>query len=121
MIFRYEKQKRKKKKREKKTPRTNLVTRKQSSFFLRNSKTNEFGYRKLQTVKFFNKTSKEMEKRFFFFFFKYSLIFVFQSEERERERLRLKNKWKRNIRNFSFLFQIKFEREGNINKHLVHL
>lgn len=84
MIFRYEKQKRKKK-REKKIPRTNLVTRKQSSFFLRNSKTNEFGYRKLQTVKFFNKTSKEMEKRFFFFFFKYSLIFVFQSEERERE------------------------------------
>lgn len=62
-----------------------LVMRKQSSFFLRNSKTNEFGYRKLQTVKFFNKTSKEMEKRFFFFFFKYSLIFVFQSEERERE------------------------------------
>lgn len=64
-------------------------------------------------------------KELFCFFFLNILWFVFQSGERERERLRLKNKWKRNIRNFSFLFQIKFrpdlEREGNVNKHLVHL
>ena len=65
---------------------------------------------------------------FFLFFFLNILQFVFQrvsNRKREREGSRLKNKWKRNIRNFSFLFQIKFrpdlEREGNVNKHLAHL
>lgn len=117
---------RKKKKREKKILKTNrTISRKREnnlrSYEIRKRTNSVIGNCLLN---FLIKLRRKW-KNFSFFFFLNILWFVFQSGERERERLRLKNKWKRNIRNFSFLFQIKFrpdlEREGNVNKHLVHL